>query len=47
VLADHKHIYRLEYLERMKEGNEFPLMETMFDGETYWLVDGFLCHKVN
>lgn len=29
------------YLERMKEGDEFPLMETMFDGETYWLVDGF------
>jgi len=25
----------------MKEGDEFPLMETMFDGETYWLVDGF------
>jgi len=29
------------YLELMKEDDEFPLMETMFDGETYWLVDGF------
>ena len=29
------------YLERMKEGDEFPLIETMFDGEIYWLVDGF------
>ena len=29
------------YLESMKEGDEFPLMETVFDGKTYWLVDGF------
>ena len=29
------------YLERIKEGEEFPLMETIFDGKTYWLVDGF------
>ena len=29
------------YRERMKEGDEFPLIETMFDGETNWLVDGF------
>jgi ParB-like chromosome segregation protein Spo0J len=29
------------YLEAMKEGDEFPLMETVFDGSTYWLTDGF------
>ena len=29
------------YLEAMKEDAEFPLMETVFDGSTHWLTDGF------
>ena len=29
------------YLEHMKEGDEFPKMLTVFDGTTHWLVDGF------
>lgn len=29
------------YLESMKEGDEFPPIETVFDGTTHWLVDGF------
>ena len=29
------------YLERMKEGDEFPKMFAFYDGATYWLVDGF------
>lgn len=29
------------YLEHMKEGDEFPRMFAVFDGSTYWLVDGF------
>ena len=29
------------YVEDMKEGDEFPRMFTMYDGATYWLVDGF------
>lgn len=29
------------YLEHMKEGDEFPRMFAVFDGTTYWLVDGF------
>lgn len=29
------------YLEAMKEGDEFPPMETVFDGATHWLTDGF------
>jgi len=29
------------YVESMKEGDEFPLIETVFDGSTHWLVDGF------
>jgi hypothetical protein len=39
TVIDQPTIY--SYLESMKEGNEFPLIETIFDGETYWLVDGF------
>jgi hypothetical protein len=39
IVIDQPTVYT--YLERMKEGDEFPLMEAMFDGETYWLVDGF------
>ena len=29
------------YLEHMKEGDEFPRMFAVYDGATYWLVDGF------
>lgn len=29
------------YLEHMKEGDQFPKMLTVFDGTTHWLVDGF------
>jgi hypothetical protein len=29
------------YLDAMKEGAEFPMMETVYDGSTYWLTDGF------
>ena len=29
------------YLEAMKEGDEFPMLETVFDGSTHWLTDGF------
>lgn len=30
-----------QYIECMKDGDEFPLIETVFDGSTHWLVDGF------
>lgn len=30
-----------QYLEDMKNGDEFPRMFAMYDGATYWLVDGF------
>jgi ParB-like chromosome segregation protein Spo0J len=30
-----------QYVERMKEGDEFPMIEAVFDGATYWLTDGF------
>jgi len=30
-----------EYVEAMRDGDEFPSMETVFDGSTHWLVDGF------
>jgi len=29
------------YVECMKEGDEFPALDTVFDGSVYWLVDGF------
>jgi hypothetical protein len=29
------------YADCMKRGDEFPPIETVFDGKTYWLVDGF------
>jgi hypothetical protein len=38
-VIDQQTVYN--YLERMKEGDEFPKMFTVFDGATYWLVDGF------
>ena len=30
-----------DYAEKMREGEEFPPLETVFDGATHWLVDGF------
>lgn len=30
-----------DYAEKMREGEEFPPLDTVFDGSTYWLVDGF------
>lgn len=39
VVIDQPTVYT--YLEAMKEGNEFPLIETVFDGSTHWLTDGF------
>jgi len=39
LVIDQPTVY--SYLEAMKEGDVFPLMETVFDGSTYWLTDGF------
>jgi len=39
LVIDQKLMY--SYLECMKEGDQFPRMFTVFDGATYWLVDGF------
>lgn len=39
VVIDQPTVY--SYLEHMKEGDEFPLIETVFDGTTHWLTDGF------
>jgi hypothetical protein len=39
VVIDQPTVY--SYLEAMKEGAEFPKIETVFDGTTYWLTDGF------
>lgn len=30
-----------DYTEAMRNGDEFPHMQTVFDGSTHWLVDGF------
>lgn len=30
-----------DYRDRMKEGAQFPLLETVFDGAFHWLTDGF------
>jgi hypothetical protein len=30
-----------EYAEKMRQGEVFPPLITMFDGSTHWLVDGF------
>ena len=30
-----------EYAQSMKDGDEFPEIETTFDGSTHWLTDGF------
>lgn len=39
VVIDQPTVY--QYVEAMKEGDEFPLIETVFDGSTHWLTDGF------
>lgn len=39
VVIDQPTVYT--YLESMKEGAEFPMMDTVFDGTTHWLTDGF------
>lgn len=39
VVLNQQKVY--EYLENMKEGDEFPPIETVFDGSTHWLTDGF------
>ena len=30
-----------DYAEKMRDGEEFPALDTVFDGATHWLVDGF------
>lgn len=46
VVINQQKVY--EYRDAMKEGDVFPLMETVFDGSTYWLVDGFhRYHAIN
>ena len=38
-----------DYAEAMKSGAVFPALETVFDGSTHWLVDGFhrfLAYKI-
>lgn len=39
MVVDQPTVYN--YLENMKEGDEFPRMFVVYDGSTYWLVDGF------
>ena len=39
IVIDQPTVYN--YLEAMKDGAEFPLIETVFDGSTHWLIDGF------
>ena len=39
LVIDQPTVY--SYLDAMKEGDEFPLLETVFDGATHWLTDGF------
>ena len=34
----------LEYVEDMKNGDSFPPVVVFYDGEIYWLADGF--HRV-
>jgi ParB-like chromosome segregation protein Spo0J len=39
VVIDQPTVY--SYVEHMKDGDEFPPLETVHDGATHWLVDGF------
>jgi ParB-like chromosome segregation protein Spo0J len=39
VVIDQPTVYY--YIECAKGGDEFPPLETVFDGATHWLVDGF------
>jgi hypothetical protein len=39
IVIDQPTVY--SYAEHMKEGSEFPPLETVFDGSTHWLTDGF------
>jgi hypothetical protein len=39
VVIDQPTVYH--YIECAKGGDEFPPLETVFDGATHWLVDGF------
>lgn len=39
TVIDQQTVY--QYVDCMKEGDEFPPLETVFDGTTHWLVDGF------
>lgn len=39
VVIDQNMVY--DYLACMKDGDEFPRMFAVYDGTTYWLVDGF------
>lgn len=36
-----------EYGERMKAGDKFPPITVFFDGQDYWLVDGFHRHQAS
>jgi hypothetical protein len=39
IVIDQPTVY--SYRDSMKEGDEFPEIETVFDGSTHWLTDGF------
>lgn len=39
VVVDQPTVYN--YVEHMKEGDTFPPLETVYDGATHWLTDGF------
>lgn len=39
VTLDQGQIY--DYVDKMKDGAEFPSIEAVYDGSTYWLTDGF------
>ena len=39
VVIDQPTVYN--YVEHMKDGDEFPPLETVYDGATHWLTDGF------
>jgi hypothetical protein len=39
TVIDQQTVY--QYVDCMKDGDVFPPLETVFDGTTHWLVDGF------